>query len=564
MKEKYLLLSVYPLSRGYLDRLEAALGEPFGQKTLAELRATGGVRLPRELLRLRPSYLLLPMEDENSAALLPILKLLACFTGAASICLAAPDGKLTPVPRVGLVSDIAHFFFASLGCLWTAAKAALALSRLKRQPRGTFRLPNGKSGVLYLKTNLWFGIKAGGSIGHIAGVVNSLQTQGHPVHFASAERPVMVHPAVTFVPVSTPRVYGLPYELNNYRFQDKFVKALIGHPAAANAEFIYQRLSAANYLGVTISRRYQIPLVVEYNGSEAWIAKNWGKAMKFHRLAVGAEDVMLQHAHVVVTISDVLRRELIARGVPDERIVSYPNCIDPEVFDPTRFSPADSLDLRKRYGLSSDDVIITFVGTFGQWHGAEVLAGAIARLHQERSGWLASYRIKFLLIGDGLKMPAVKAIINSAGAQEHVIFAGLVPQAEAPAYLAASDVLVSPHVANADGTPFFGSPTKLFEYMAMGKGILASDLEQIGEVLQPALRADTLPLEEPGANDSALAVLASPGDVDQLIVGLKFLVEQKKWRDHLGTNARRCALANFTWDHHVSSILDGLTRVCRG
>ena len=49
---------------------------------------------------------------------------------------------------------------------------------------------------------------------------------------------------------------------------------------------------------------------------------------------------------------------------------------------------------------------------------------------------------------------------------------------------ATSDVLVSPHVANADGTPFFGSPTKIFEYMGLGKPIVASDLNQIGEVIE--------------------------------------------------------------------------------
>ncbi len=88
------------------------------------------------------------------------------------------------------------------------------------------------------------------------------------------------------------------------------------------------------------------------------------------------------------------------------------------------------------------------------------------------------------MIGAGPELGEAKRVIDAAGFTEAVIFTGLVAQEEGPSYLAACDILVSPHVPNADGTPFFGSPTKLFEYMAMGRGIVASDLDQIGEVLR--------------------------------------------------------------------------------
>ena len=132
------------------------------------------------------------------------------------------------------------------------------------------------------------------------------------------------------------------------------------------------------------------------------------------------------------------------------------------------------------------------------------------------------------------------------------------PQAEGPLYLAASDILLSPHVPNADGTPFFGSPTKLFEYMAMGKGIVASELDQIGDVLGNALLASALPLDTPAGDETRLAILAAPGSVDELLAGIRFLVERPDWRDVLGENARREALARYTWSHHVGAILEGV------
>ena len=65
-----------------------------------------------------------------------------------------------------------------------------------------------------------------------------------------------------------------------------------------------------------------------------------------------------------------------------------------------------------------------------------------------------------------------------------VIFTGAVLPDKVAAYLDASDILVSPHIPMPDGSRFFGSPTKLFEYMARGKCIVASRLEQLAEVLE--------------------------------------------------------------------------------
>jgi glycosyltransferase involved in cell wall biosynthesis len=133
-----------------------------------------------------------------------------------------------------------------------------------------------------------------------------------------------------------------------------------------------------------------------------------------------------------------------------------------------------------------------------------------------------------------------ESIIDSSPAQKATSFTGLVPQHEAPAYLAAADAFVSPHVPNKDGSKFFGSPTKLFEYMAMAKPIVASALDQIAEVL----------------SDGRTAVMTKPGDAVELALGIRKIVEDRELGLRLGLAAREEVLLHFTWDRHVSLILN--------
>jgi glycosyltransferase involved in cell wall biosynthesis len=369
-----------------------------------------------------------------------------------------------------------------------------------------------------------------------------------------------VLPAGTdFLPLRIPSTFGMPYEYNKYGFQRRLAPQVLEIVRARDLQLVYERMSLSTYSGVIASRALEIPLVLEYNGSEAWTSKHWGSALRDHDLAVMAEDACLRHAHLCVTVSDVLRDELLARGVAEERIACYPNCVDPDLFDPERFGTSDRLALRESLGIAEDAVVVTFLGTFGQWHGVDVLARGMRRLVEEHHEWLDRRRVHFLLVGDGARAAEVDEILGGdARCADFCTRVGLVAQDDAPRYLAISDVAMSPHVPNPDGSRFFGSPTKLFEYMAMALPIVASRLDQIGEVLRPSLHASALPGAELDGATEALSLLAEPGDVEQLVTAIRFLVEQPSWRAALGRNARREALARYTWRHHVATILDRL------
>jgi glycosyltransferase involved in cell wall biosynthesis len=547
------------LSKGYLDGLRLRYGADISMLDFSSLQTSAPLALWRKLRQINPDLLLVPLEDENSRCVLPIMELIAISTRAKKIAVVAEDHTTTPLSRFASVPAIASLAFATLASALNTLVAAVEIRRLLRKQRHQAAI-GPVSRVLYINANLWFGVKAGGSVGHISGVVNALLAKSMSVDFASCGTRLMVREGARYIPLEAPKAFGVPFEINYYRFS-RYVARLLGRdPAEHRYDAIYQRLSLANYSGVVLARKMKIPLITEYNGSEAWVAKNWGRPLRLHALASRAEDAMLKNSDVIVTVSDVLAAELASRGISQDRIVSYPNCIDPLMFDPALFPAEQSAALRRQLDVPPDAVVATFVGTFGQWHGSDVLATAIAQLIRTHADWLKARKVIFVLVGDGVKMPVVKKTLSEIAGVSFYRLVGLVPQAEAPGYLAASDILLSPHVENADGTSFFGSPTKLFEYMAMGKAIVASRLDQIGHVLEGSLDAANLPVGYDPSSE-AVGVLGKPGDVAELIDGIRFCVENPQWRVRLGANARTRALARYTWEHHVEAILKGLDRV---
>lgn len=232
-----------------------------------------------------------------------------------------------------------------------------------------------------------------------------------------------------------------------------------------------------------------------------------------------------------------MKDQLSLSGIDPEKILVNPNGVNPEVYSPD----VDGSQVRKEHRLDNK-IVLGFIGTFGTWHGAEVLAEAFGMLLQNYPE--LKTQVRLLFIGDGMTMPLVKKTLSKWKLEDFVVLTSTIPQSEGPSHLAACDILVAPHVPNADGSPFFGSPTKLFEYMAMGKGIVASDLDQIGEILE---------------HDHS-AWMVKPGDPVSLMNGLKALIDDQPTRDRLGRTAREEVVSRYSWKEHTRKIIDKLCR----
>jgi glycosyltransferase involved in cell wall biosynthesis len=549
------VLSTYPLSKEFRTRLEDDIQVSPLYLSIADLRQRSAWRVLNTLLSLGADTLFLAMEDESGSGALPILQILAFVTRAHSVQLINPQVTRSSVSNRQILKSFSGFAWASIRNYAVMLRAKREVARLLQSFRKSAKPAGGRS-VVFINANLWFGLKAGGAVGHIAGITNALDQSGYPVTYCACSENAMIASAVRRFRLESPTSLGFPQDYNHYYFHFRAERQILKSSLAQDCAFVYQRMSVANYVGISLSRAWGVPFILEYNGSEARIAKNWRRRWANQELAESVEKACLRHAHLVVTVSEVLAEELLQTGVEPERIVCYPNCVDPALFDPSRFTEGDITLLRKKLGIPSDAVVFTFLGTFFKWHGAEVLARAIRTLVVTENDWLKKNKVRFLLVGDGIQMPFVKELLSDSTCQSLCTLTGTVEQAEAPKYLAASDVLLSPHVPSDDGSRFFGSPTKLFEYMAMGKAIIASELDQIGTVFQNSLRVNSLPEDMPIGGEDRIAILVQPANITQLVIAMKFLAERPLWREKLGSNARTEALSKYTWTHHVNRILD--------
>ena len=551
-------LTAYPLSHGFRSELERSVGGELEYLSVPELRRLSVRPLLSTFARLRGRRCIIPLEDPGSTSILPLLEGVATAALPASIEIVHSDLRRERVSRRRVARTVAGALRANLQGVRSRRAAAARLALLLGEARHAVRGCSGER-VVSINANLWFGVKAGGSLAHTSGVANGFSRAGYAVDLFTPFEVPHLRDSVTQHRVSPPRAFAVPTELNYFRHDDALLRHVV-EVLGERPRFVYQRLSIHSHAGVRLSRSLGVPLVLEYNGSEVWVARHWGQRLRYEELAQQAEDALLRHSHVIVTVSDVLRKELLDRGLEKHSLVTYPNCVDTELFDPGRFGPADRATIRARHGIAGVALVVTFVGTFGRWHGTDVLARTIRRLVDERADWLSAHNVHFLLVGDGLRMPEVERTLAGRSGRFHTL-AGLVPQEETPAYLAASDIVVSPHVPNEDGSRFFGSPTKLFEYLAMGLPVVASELDQIGDVLQPSVRVSALPAGggEPGAG---VALVTTPGSEAELADGIRYLVEHPAWRAAHGTNARRLALERYTWDAHVGAILERIDEVC--
>jgi glycosyltransferase involved in cell wall biosynthesis len=523
---------------GDLSRWQDKLRELYPDSSIdvisrAEFETGSHIKRLKSLRALRPDVLAIATERLPWQRGQNLFMLFGALAGAREVLMIDAHGGMVRKSRANvLLGAPARLSRETLTGASDVAQSRRELQRLEEETLRFRGSPGTKTSrsrlrVVYLRSTPGPGTQAGGAASHIKGVVEGLEALGVAVQIISNDRIAGLNFPDERFTVVPPQPGGGTRALFDIHNNLVFTRGAVPLIERAHPDFIYQRYARFSWAGVVAASQTKRPLFLEYNGSEVWVGKHWDRVGSLDLLE-RYERLNLDAAARIFVVSEVERRNLEARGVAAEKIVVNPNGVDVEFFRPG----AGGAETRRELGITGDEIVAGFVGTFGPWHGVEKLADAIKSIS-------TGVPVRFLLVGSGSLHAEVKQQLQTEISDGRVIFTGAVAHERVPKLLDACDILVAPHVPLADGSEFFGSPTKIFEYMAMGKGIVASRLGQIGEVLV----------------DDETALLVEPGNVQELAAAIVKLVESAELRARLGAKARETAEREHTWKHNAERVL---------
>lgn len=255
-------------------------------------------------------------------------------------------------------------------------------------------------------------------------------------------------------------------------------------PPGSRPLMVWQRLDPFLIAGVRLAQRYAVPLVVSVHSLTVMERRRWGVGRSaLDPLLTAGERWVLEEADCVCVVSRELIADLAAAGIDlaEKEIIVTPNQVDVDLFRPRR---AEALARREELGISPEEVVIGWAGSFRGFHRLDQLL-EIARRLQERS---RARSLCYLLLGEGRERQQLTVQLAAAGIR--AILPGVVDYARVPEYLSAMDVGLV--LGGEERGRFHYSPMKLREFLACGVPVVGSKLGDISNLLSGTPLEDLL------------------------------------------------------------------------
>lgn len=354
---------------------------------------------------------------------------------------------------------------------------------------------------------------------HIDELVKALECEGCTVRIVGPQR---------IDAMAEPRSKRLPkiiYELLELGYSGVELFKLAVAILKRRPDAIYERANVYTLSGLWASRLFSLPLILEVNAPLAEERAKFG-GLALPRIARWSEELTWRGADYVLPVTKVLSDLIERAGAPASKVHVTSNGVDLHKF---HLPPARDLSVLPPSFKSGPT--LGFVGYVRGWHG---LTQVVQLLAEDP----ALSEANLLVVGDGPGVKDTAQLAQELGVGGRVCVTGVVAQQALPSYISHFDIALQPEV-----TPY-ASPLKLFEYMALGRPIVAPRSPNICEIL----------------SDNVDALLFEPNDSMSLARAIRELALKSDLRARLGAAAARKIVADdITWVRNARKVVS-LTR----
>ncbi|MEO0412720.1 MAG: glycosyltransferase family 4 protein [Pseudomonadota bacterium] len=277
------------------------------------------------------------------------------------------------------------------------------------------------------------GTGASGDMGQSSGLIQTLKSYLPGVLYEVAEL-----------------IYSVPAYLKLYQAYRKH-----------RPDFLYERYQSFMLAGRWLKRATDIPFFCEVNAPLTEERQQHG-TLRLPGLAKWCDGLIWRAADKVLPVTKVLAHYVTKEGVADAHIEVVPNGANMALLEK---APGPE-DAKKALGLEGKTVL-GFTGFIRDWHGIDRV---LPLLEQQPGACL-------LVVGDGPARASIEAQAQALNIGERVVFTGFVERTDVARYVAAFDIALQPDVVA------YASPLKLFDYLGLGKPVVAPNTPNIREVL---------------------------------------------------------------------------------
>jgi len=279
---------------------------------------------------------------------------------------------------------------------------------------------------------------------------------------------------------------------------------------------------------IKVARRLGVPVVYEIRAFWEDAAVDHGSTREGslrYRATRALETRAIRRADHVFTICEGLRADIVARGIPADKVTVIPNAVDVASFQLA--SPPDPA-LQEKWRLTGKTVI-GFIGSFYAYEGLDLLLDALPELIRQRPD------ARLLLVGGGPQEANLRQQAERLGLSEYVIFTGRVPHQEVSRYYDLINILAYPR--HPMRLTELVTPLKPLEAMAQGQLFVASDVGGHKELIE----------------HGQTGILFKAGDRDALTGALLELLNDRQRWPELKANGRHFVETVRNWQNSVAN-----------